>query len=223
MGVTKTKESLYKRTYFDQITKLQNHAKPSYEAFLNFNQEVFKESHLTTKLKELIAVAVAHVTGCAYCIDIHTKAAKKEGVTKGELSEAIFVATALKAGSAFAHGANAIRSYDDEAEDELYKGSYFSKVNQLSASQPDTFQAFITFTNQALKEGALTVLEKEFIAVAVAHVTGCAYCIDIHTKAAKKEDATKEQLTEVIFVATALKAGSAFAHGVNAINAFEAD
>ncbi len=204
-GSNENERKLYKRTYFDQITKLQNHAKPSYEAFLNFNQEVFKESHLTTKLKELIAVAVAHVTGCAYCIDIHTKAAKKEGVTKGELSEAIFVATALKAGSAFAHGANAIRSYDDEAEDELYKGSYFSKVNQLSASQPDTFQAFITFTNQALKEGALTVLEKEFIAVAVAHVTGCAYCIEIHTKAAKKRRCNKRTANRSDICSNSLK------------------
>jgi AhpD family alkylhydroperoxidase len=66
------------------------------------------------KEKELIAVAVAHTTGCPYCIDIHSKAAKKVGVTKEELAESILVATALKAGSALAHSVNALIAYDSD-------------------------------------------------------------------------------------------------------------
>uniref|UniRef100_UPI00406CFA4B carboxymuconolactone decarboxylase family protein n=1 Tax=Peribacillus sp. FSL E2-0159 TaxID=2975289 RepID=UPI00406CFA4B len=47
------------------------------------------------------------------------------------------------------------------------------------------------------------------------------YCIDIHTKAAKKAKATREEVAESIMVATALKAGSALSHGVNALVAYD--
>ncbi|MFC4618557.1 carboxymuconolactone decarboxylase family protein [Camelliibacillus cellulosilyticus] len=61
----------------------------------------------------------------------------------------------------------------------------------------------------------------ELIAVAAAHVTGCPYCIEAHVKRAKTVDATLEEIAEAIFVTTALKAGSALAHSVNALNAYE--
>jgi alkylhydroperoxidase/carboxymuconolactone decarboxylase family protein YurZ len=47
-------------------------------------------------------------------------------------------------------------------------------------------------------------------------------CIDIHTKAAKNVGVTKEELAESILVSTALKAGSALAHSVNELNAYDA-
>ena len=56
---------------------------------------------------------MAHTTGCPYCIDIHTKSAKKAKVTKEEVAEAILVATLLKAGSAMSHGVNALNAYDE--------------------------------------------------------------------------------------------------------------
>ncbi|MEK8214059.1 carboxymuconolactone decarboxylase family protein [Paenibacillus sp. FSL L8-0463] len=72
-----------------------------------------------------------------------------------------------------------------------------------------------------MKAGMLSVKEKELIAIAIAHVTGCPYCIQAHVKAAKKAQVSKEEMAEAIMVATALKAGSAMAHGVNALNAYD--
>ncbi|WP_436371553.1 carboxymuconolactone decarboxylase family protein [Cytobacillus sp. BC1816] len=46
----------------------------------------------------------------------------------------------------------------------------------------------------------LSVKEKELIAIAVADTTGCPYCIDIHTKGAKKAKATKEEVAESIWL-----------------------
>ncbi len=83
---------------------LMDAQKGMFQAFINFNNEVFeKESALPRKVKELIALAVAHTTQCPYCIEAHVKAAKKEGATDTEIAEAIFVAAALRAGGAFAH------------------------------------------------------------------------------------------------------------------------
>lgn len=78
------------------------------EAFRNFSKTVFKAGALDEKTKQLIAVAVAHVTQCPYCIQGHTKIAKRKGATNEELMEAIWVASEMRAGGAYAHAAIAI-------------------------------------------------------------------------------------------------------------------
>ena len=79
-----------------------------YDAFQTFSRKVFANGALATKTKQLIAVAVAHVTQCPYCIRGHTKAALREGATREELMEAIWVAAEMRAGAAFTHSALAL-------------------------------------------------------------------------------------------------------------------
>jgi AhpD family alkylhydroperoxidase len=77
-------------------------------AFRAFSEAVFAEGALSTKTKQLIAVAVAHVTQCPYCIRGHTKAALKAGALREEIMEAIWVASEMRAGAAYAHSALAL-------------------------------------------------------------------------------------------------------------------
>lgn len=77
-------------------------------AFHEFSQRVFDDGALPTKVKQLIAVAVAHVTQCPYCIDGHTRSAERHGATAEEIMEAIWVAAEMRAGAAFAHSARAL-------------------------------------------------------------------------------------------------------------------
>ncbi|RPJ60194.1 MAG: carboxymuconolactone decarboxylase family protein, partial [Dehalococcoidia bacterium] len=72
------------------------------KAFLDFDGKVFAEGTLNTKTKELMAVACAHITQCPYCIEGHTKRARKTGASDEEIAEAIFVAVAMRAGGAMA-------------------------------------------------------------------------------------------------------------------------
>ena len=69
---------------------------------------VFAEGELDAKTKQLIAVAVAHVTQCPYCIRGHTDGALKAGATEGQIMEAIWVAAEMRAGGAYAHSSLAI-------------------------------------------------------------------------------------------------------------------
>jgi len=85
------------------------------KAFRNFNKEVFKEGALDEKTKQLIAVASAHITQCPYCIKGHTKQAKQakqKGATNEEIMEAIWVASEMRAGAAYAHAALALDEMD---------------------------------------------------------------------------------------------------------------
>lgn len=83
------------------------------ETFRNFSKQVFAEGALSEKTKQLIAVAVAHVTQCPYCIKGHTKLARRKGATPEEIMEAIWVASEMRAGAAYAHAALALDAMDE--------------------------------------------------------------------------------------------------------------
>ena len=78
------------------------------EAFKAFTQSVFADGALPGKTKQLIAIAVAHVTQCPYCIRGHTQAALRQGATAEEIMEAIWVAAEMRAGAAYAHATLAL-------------------------------------------------------------------------------------------------------------------
>lgn len=83
------------------------------EAWNHFSKSVFSEGALTEKTKHLIAVAVAHVTQCPYCIKSHTKQAMRKGASQQEVMEAIWVASEMRAGAAFAHSIIALDEMDE--------------------------------------------------------------------------------------------------------------
>ena len=85
-------------------------------AFDAFGKAVFAEGALPAKVKQIIAVAVAHVTQCPYCINGHTKAALRAGATPEELTEAIWVAAEMRAGGAYAHSTLMLATVAEEDE-----------------------------------------------------------------------------------------------------------
>lgn len=78
------------------------------DAWRNFSRIVFKAGALDEKTKQLIAIAVAHVTQCPYCIHSHTEQATKKGASKEEIIEAVWIASEMRAGAAYAHSALAM-------------------------------------------------------------------------------------------------------------------
>ena len=84
---------------------------------------------------------------------------------------------------------------------------------------PAIHQAFDAFSKQAFADGALPGKAKQLIAVAVAHVTQCPYCIPGHTKLAHRAGATDEEIMEAIWVAAEMRAGGALAHSTVALHA----
>ena len=216
-----SEESLYQKSNINRLSEFAELAPDAFKSFAAFDKAAVADGVIPKKTKELIAVAVAHVTGCPYCIDIHVNNAKKLDVSKEELAEAIMVATGLKAGSAMAHGVNALQAYDGDNDGDLYEKSNINRLGEFAKLAPDAFKAFVQLDKEAVKADKVSGKDKELIAVAVAHVTGCPYCIEIHTNNAKKLDVSKEEMSEAILVASALKAGSAMAHGVNALNAYD--
>jgi len=108
-------ETLYPPTSRELARKRRDLAPETQAAFDAFSQRVFAEGALSSKMKQLIAVAVAHVTQCPYCIKGHTKAARRAGASPEELMEAVWVAAEMRAGGAYAHSALMLSTLEDES------------------------------------------------------------------------------------------------------------
>lgn len=96
--------------------------------------------------------------------------------------------------------------------DTLFPPASHELAHQRRALAPETEKAFQAFSAQVFADGALSAKMKQVVAVAVAHVTQCPYCITGHTKAALRAGATEQELMEAIWVAAEMRAGGAFAH-----------
>ncbi len=101
-------DPLYPSSTRELAQKRRELAPEAEAAFQAFSKAVFAEGALTAKMKQIVAVAVAHVTQCPYCIKGHTKAALRHGASEQELMEAIWVAAEMRAGGAYAHSALAL-------------------------------------------------------------------------------------------------------------------
>jgi AhpD family alkylhydroperoxidase len=96
-------EAIYPVVTTELADRRKELAPATHDAFQAFSRQVFADGALDKKTKQLVAVAVAHVTQCPYCIRAHTTAAMRKGATEPELMEAIWVAAEMRAGGAYAH------------------------------------------------------------------------------------------------------------------------
>lgn len=124
----------YDRSNLQRIPELMTLAPQAAASFLSFERDVFHATvAIPLKMKELIAVAVAHVTGCPYCIDVHVKKCKELGGTKEEILEAILVATSTRAGAILSHATHALISFEDNPE------QLSAQTTDQRSSVPDCF------------------------------------------------------------------------------------
>jgi AhpD family alkylhydroperoxidase len=75
----------------------------SEQRWRDFNKRVFQPGALDRKSKQLIALAVAHISQCPDCLRAHTQGARQAGASELEMLEAIRVANEMRAGGAVAH------------------------------------------------------------------------------------------------------------------------
>lgn len=73
------------------------------EKFFEYYARATGAGHLTEREKALIALAVATVRHCPYCIDAYTNKCLSLGVSNDEMMEAIHVGAAMTAGDVLAH------------------------------------------------------------------------------------------------------------------------
>jgi AhpD family alkylhydroperoxidase len=97
----------------------------------------------------------------------------------------------------------------------MYDMKKLEQIKLLDQNAPDTMKAFWAFDRAAFADGAISAMNKQLIAVAVALTTQCPYCIALHTKAARDAGADDILLSEAAMVAAAIRAGGAVTHATH--------
>ena len=106
------------------------------------------------------------------------------------------------------------------------KVSVFNEMNDFSVKLaekcPDVAAAFFNLQDSIVyKEGALSIKEKEFIALGIAVSKGCEYCIYAHTAGAMRSGATEEEILEVASIAVYMQGGPGLTYIKYVFNALE--
>ena len=103
-----------------------------------------------------------------------------------------------------------------------YQKQLMSTIGEIGAVSPDVVRGYSTLTNAGKKTGKLDEKTRQLISLAVAVTTRCDGCITVHTDAAVKAGATKEEVTEALGVAIAMNAGAALVYSARVMDAFAA-
>lgn len=217
------------------VKDLRVGAPEEFKAYRNFADTALgnQDGAIPQRWREVIAIAVALTTQCAYCLETHIGKARTLGVSSAELAEVVYITAALRAGAGAAHGMMAMKLFERAPEPgtvaasgptHYHESSDRTFAKQLRESAPAEFAAYRAFSDLAVgrKDGAIEPKYREIIAIAVALTTQCVYCLESHTAKAKGLGVTKEEIAETVYVAAALRAGAAAAHGMMSMKLFAA-
>ena len=95
-------------------------------------------------------------------------------------------------------------------------------MKPVRTSMPDLIRGFGGLHHSAMKPGALTVLEKELMAMAIGMALRCENCIYAHVQAALNAGATREQVLEAAGVAVVMQGGPAYTYLPRVVEALDA-
>ncbi len=97
----------------DSIMNLSKEYPQETNAFMQLLKATGKPKALSTKDKELIAVALSVAAKCHWCIGFHVKNALEAGATREEIIEACFVAVTMAGGPALMYMQVAIKAIEE--------------------------------------------------------------------------------------------------------------
>lgn len=93
---------------------------------------------------------------------------------------------------------------------ELYSHKNLENTGLFAQLAPHQYDAFNKFAFNCFEPGALSLTEKELIAVCCAHTLKCAYCIDYHVRLAKKANASDKQISDAAWLGASSAALNTF-------------
>jgi len=85
-------------------------------------------------------------------------------------------------------------------------------VAKMKEQAPDTVNGFAAMFSKIMKDGALSLREKELVALGIGVVQRCAPCIRLHVQKSLDAGATRQQILEAASVAVMMGGGPAYTH-----------
>jgi AhpD family alkylhydroperoxidase len=101
-----------------------------------------------------------------------------------------------------------------------YRAQVLAGVGEIARLSPDTVKGYVGLGSAGQKKDLLGAKTRELIALAVAVTVRCDGCIAVHTDAAIKNGASKDEIAEALGVAIAVNAGAALVYSTRVMDAF---
>jgi AhpD family alkylhydroperoxidase len=102
-----------------------------------------------------------------------------------------------------------------------YRQQLLARVGEIAKISPDTVKGYQTLSAAGQKTTLLGPKMRELISLAVAVTARCDGCITVHTEAAVRHGASREEIAEALAVATAVNAGAALVYSARVLDAYE--
>ncbi|MFG0305795.1 MAG: carboxymuconolactone decarboxylase family protein [Phycisphaerales bacterium JB040] len=97
-----------------------------------------------------------------------------------------------------------------------------SVMTDMKEQAPEIARGFGSMYQRLMGEGALSVREKELIAIAIGMAVRCEPCVFAHVEKAVHAGATREQLLELAGVVVTMQGGPGYVHVPELLDAMEA-
>jgi AhpD family alkylhydroperoxidase len=97
-----------------------------------------------------------------------------------------------------------------------------SRMSNAKSSAPDAAKGFHALFQSVMKDGALSVRDKELVALGIGLGLRCDPCVYAHVQKARQAGATREQIIETAGVAVMMQGGPAYTYLPKLIEALDA-
>jgi AhpD family alkylhydroperoxidase len=100
-----------------------------------------------------------------------------------------------------------------------YRRQLAAGVKEVGQLSSDTIKGYVELSSAGQKNDLLGAKVRELIALAVAVTARCDGCIAVHSEAAIRRGASKEEIAEALGVAVAVNAGAALVYSTRVMDA----
>lgn len=178
---------------------------PGPQAFRALSAPVWRTGALSEKEKHLVAVAIAQITQCAFCIEHHTEIGRKLGATLDENLAASYISAALEAISqaqiTITHQEIAVR------DEPAIVGTAIAEARSRFVQE--------AFSTEVLSPGF-----RWLVAAAAAYTQANESHREAFHKAALATDIVQAALDEAYAIAVVLRSGAVYAHTLHVAAAY---
>lgn len=219
------------KTEKKEISLLQKYNKNVADAFANAAKENKKDSALTYKQKELISLGVSIAVKCEACTKAHAKNAVAAKANMEELAEMVGVCIMMGGGPSTAFGNLALVTAKEagakEAEKKInlepiveFKGE-LNKEDIVNKNKEEFAKKYSLIGKNVMRDGYLTVKEKELISLAIAIAVRCDGCMKYHGAQCARAGVTEAELADMVACCKIMGGGPSSPASRTAIKAYQ--
>src|ERR1700753_4144695 len=102
-----------------------------------------------------------------------------------------------------------------------YRQQLGVRTGEIAKMSPDTIKGYQMLSAAGQKNNLLGPKMRELISLAVAVTLRCDGCITVHTEAAVRHGASREEIAEALAVATTVNAGATLVYSARVLDAYQ--